>query len=195
MWRIQPSYSTVVHEPEHKKGRGYCGPRVVCEYEFRCRAHPLLFQYLGAPLRWTVFQRIILIYARSWNAQRTNSLTTWGEDTAASEADPTFSSITSNTDKYTTGVILVTLEELEDSYLIWIRSSRVHLASVSIVDSLRTSRRALETLPATSAVQPLLLRLQSPTRTSRYPSKLSPLNEIEEILCNMLRGCREMFSL
>ena len=45
-----------------------------------------------------------------------NGLTAWGEDTAASEADPTLSTITSNTDKYTTGVILVTLEELEDSY-------------------------------------------------------------------------------
>ena len=45
-----------------------------------------------------------------------NGLSAWGEDTAASEADPTLSTVTSNTDKYTTGVILVTLEELEDSY-------------------------------------------------------------------------------
>jgi HK97 family phage major capsid protein len=45
-----------------------------------------------------------------------NGLTTWGEDTAAAEADPLLSTATSNTDKYTTGVILVTLEELEDSY-------------------------------------------------------------------------------
>ncbi len=35
---------------------------------------------------------------------------------AVAEANPTLSTITSNTDKYTTGVILVTLEELEDSY-------------------------------------------------------------------------------
>lgn len=45
-----------------------------------------------------------------------NSLSTWSEDTAASEADPLLSTATSNTDKYTTGVVLVTLEELEDSY-------------------------------------------------------------------------------
>jgi HK97 family phage major capsid protein len=45
-----------------------------------------------------------------------NGLTTWGEDTAATETDPALSTVTSNTDKYTTGVILVTLEELEDSY-------------------------------------------------------------------------------
>jgi HK97 family phage major capsid protein len=45
-----------------------------------------------------------------------NGLTTWGEDTSASEADPVLSTITSNTDKYTTGAILVTIEELQDSY-------------------------------------------------------------------------------
>jgi HK97 family phage major capsid protein len=45
-----------------------------------------------------------------------NGLTTWGEDTAATETDPVLSTITSNTDKYTTGAILVTIEELQDSY-------------------------------------------------------------------------------
>lgn len=45
-----------------------------------------------------------------------NGLSTWGEDTAASTVDPVLSTITSNTDKYTTGAILVTIEELQDSY-------------------------------------------------------------------------------
>ena len=41
----------------------------------------------------------------------------WGEDTAATEVDPTLSlAAASNTTKYNTGVLLVTLEELEDSF-------------------------------------------------------------------------------
>jgi|SRR5579871_1229529 len=45
-----------------------------------------------------------------------NTVTTWGEDTAASEADPLLSTANSSVDKYTTGIILVTFEELADSY-------------------------------------------------------------------------------
>jgi HK97 family phage major capsid protein len=40
----------------------------------------------------------------------------WGEDTAATEVDPVLSTSTSNTTKYNTGVVFVTLEELQDSY-------------------------------------------------------------------------------
>jgi HK97 family phage major capsid protein len=46
----------------------------------------------------------------------TAGLSVWGEDTAATEVDPILSSSTSNTTKYNTGVVLVTLEELQDSY-------------------------------------------------------------------------------
>jgi HK97 family phage major capsid protein len=45
-----------------------------------------------------------------------NGLQTWGEDTAATEVDPVLSTAQSGTDMYNTGVILVTLEELQDSY-------------------------------------------------------------------------------
>ncbi len=45
-----------------------------------------------------------------------NGLQTWPEDTAATEVDPALSTATSNTEMYNTGVILVTLEELQDSY-------------------------------------------------------------------------------
>ena len=46
----------------------------------------------------------------------TNGLQTWPEDTAANEVDPALTSATSNTEMYNTGVILVTIEELQDSY-------------------------------------------------------------------------------
>lgn len=46
----------------------------------------------------------------------TAGLQVWGEDTAATEVDPVLSTSTSNTTKYNTGVVLVTLEELQDSY-------------------------------------------------------------------------------
>lgn len=46
----------------------------------------------------------------------TNGLQTWPEDTAANEVDPALVSATSNTEMYNTGVILVTIEELQDSY-------------------------------------------------------------------------------
>ena len=45
-----------------------------------------------------------------------NGLVVWGEDTAATEADPTLSTAQSETEMYNTGVILVTLEELQDSF-------------------------------------------------------------------------------
>lgn len=46
-----------------------------------------------------------------------NGLQVWGEDTAASEVDPSLSSAAaSNTTLYNTGVVLVTIEELQDSY-------------------------------------------------------------------------------
>jgi HK97 family phage major capsid protein len=45
-----------------------------------------------------------------------NGLQLWNEDTAATETDPTLSGSTSNTDLYNTGVILVTIEELQDSF-------------------------------------------------------------------------------
>ncbi len=45
-----------------------------------------------------------------------NGLQTWPEDTAATEVDPSLSTATSNTEMYNTGVILVTLEELQDSF-------------------------------------------------------------------------------
>lgn len=45
-----------------------------------------------------------------------NGLQTWPEDTAATTVDPSLSTGTSTTEMYNTGVILVTLEELEDSY-------------------------------------------------------------------------------
>jgi HK97 family phage major capsid protein len=46
-----------------------------------------------------------------------NGLQVWGEDTAASEVDPTLSlAAASNTTLYNTGVVLVTLEELQDSF-------------------------------------------------------------------------------
>jgi HK97 family phage major capsid protein len=46
----------------------------------------------------------------------TSGLQVWGEDTAATEVDPVLSTSTSNTTKYNTGVILVTIEELQDSF-------------------------------------------------------------------------------
>jgi HK97 family phage major capsid protein len=46
----------------------------------------------------------------------TSGLQVWGEDTAATELDPALSTATSNTTKYNTGLVLVTLEELQDSY-------------------------------------------------------------------------------
>jgi HK97 family phage major capsid protein len=45
-----------------------------------------------------------------------NGLQTWPEDTAATEADPALSTTTSNTEMYNTGVVLVTIEELQDSF-------------------------------------------------------------------------------
>jgi len=45
----------------------------------------------------------------------TNGLLTWAEDTAAVEVDPATASATSTTQKYHTGAILVTLEEIQDS--------------------------------------------------------------------------------
>ena len=44
-----------------------------------------------------------------------NGLVAWGEDTAATPVDPTFSTAQSTTSMYTTSPILVTLEELTDS--------------------------------------------------------------------------------
>lgn len=46
----------------------------------------------------------------------TDGLQSWAEDSAASTVDPTLSTETSNTEMYNTGVILVTLEELQDSF-------------------------------------------------------------------------------
>jgi HK97 family phage major capsid protein len=46
----------------------------------------------------------------------TSGLQVWGEETAATEVDPVLSTTTSSTTKYNTGVLLVTLEELTDSY-------------------------------------------------------------------------------
>jgi HK97 family phage major capsid protein len=46
-----------------------------------------------------------------------NGLQVWGEDTAATEVDPTLSSAAaSNTTLYNTGILTVTLEELQDSF-------------------------------------------------------------------------------
>lgn len=45
-----------------------------------------------------------------------NGLQTWPEDTAATEVDPGLATTVSNTEMYNTGVITVTLEELQDSY-------------------------------------------------------------------------------
>jgi HK97 family phage major capsid protein len=46
----------------------------------------------------------------------TSGLQVWGEDTAATEVDPALSTSTSNTVKYNSGVVLVTIEELQDSF-------------------------------------------------------------------------------
>jgi HK97 family phage major capsid protein len=45
-----------------------------------------------------------------------NGLSVWGEDSAATELDPVLSTAQSATEMYNTGLILVTLEELQDSF-------------------------------------------------------------------------------
>ena len=46
----------------------------------------------------------------------TNGLQAWPEDTAATEVDPALATGTSTTAMYNTGAVIVTLEELQDSY-------------------------------------------------------------------------------
>jgi HK97 family phage major capsid protein len=52
----------------------------------------------------------------SFSSDVANGLSTWGESTAVPEVDPALATAQSATEAYTTGSILVTLEELEDSF-------------------------------------------------------------------------------